>query len=329
MIHFKGNNSVSTISEAAMRNFLSKSISSGKSGKNLNKIRGLLAEVEFRTHLQNLGYGERVSPGGWIARRNRDDGQFGRPTCVFFPEVIEPGVNYALDRDLPQPPLGLHTICATFHQTGIAAYYCAAKVGISGAADSIRWFAMQLGVPAQQPYVAFPDDFDQFVARSRKHNFLSGKSDASNIPSTALAEEFSKEHLRVAFQSRFFSEIADVDGVFWGHQHTYPVEIKEKTVAHDASVGHFFGLDLGPFVKLAFYAAKKGNLHSLFVVREIDNVQTRALVDWWFITFEQLARYASWTPKGGGTNMGGGGSTVVQIPKSEFTPLTAAALDAL
>ena len=225
--------------------------------------------------------------------------------------------------------MGLHTICATFHQTGIAAYYCAAKIGISDAPESISWFAMQLGVPSQQPYIAFPNDFRDFVARSRKHNFLTGKSDISNVPSTALAEEFSKEHLRVAFQSRFFSEIADVDGVFWGHQHTYPVEIKEKTVARDPSVGQYFGLDVGPFVKLAFYAAKKGNLHSLFVVREIDNVETRALVEWWFITFEQLARYASWQPQSGGTNMRGGGSTVVKIPKSEFTVLTSAALDRL
>src|SRR4051794_29324981 len=151
---------MSTISEAAMRRFLSKSISSGKSGGNLNKIRGLLAEVEFRTHLHNLGYGGRVSPGGWIARRNRDDGQFGRRTCVFFPEVIEPGISYGFDRDLPQPPLGLHTICSTFHQTGIAAYYCAAKVRVSDTTDSIRWFAMQLGVPVQQPYVAFPEDLN-------------------------------------------------------------------------------------------------------------------------------------------------------------------------
>src|SRR5687768_8955359 len=118
------------MSESAMRAFLSRSISSGKSGENLNKIRGLLAEVDFRTHLQQLGYGDRVSPGGWIARRNRDDGAFGHPTCVFFPEVIEAGAEYAADRDLPQPPLGLHTICATFHQTGISAYYCSARIEV-------------------------------------------------------------------------------------------------------------------------------------------------------------------------------------------------------
>jgi len=316
------------MSEIVMRRFLSKSICSGEPD-DLEKIHTLLAEVEFRIHLQNLGFGERVSSGGWIARRDHEEGQFGHSTSVFFPEVVKPGDSYAPDRPMPQPPPGLHTICGTFYQTGITPYYCVATVGKADDTDSIRWFAVQLGVPIQKSYLTFPDSLKQFVARSKKHMLLRGKSDTSKIPLTALSEEFSKEHLRIAFLSKFFSEIADVGGVFLGRQHTYSVEIKEKVVAKNPSAGATFGLDVGSFVKLAFYASKQGPLHSLFAVREIDNVQTRALVGWWFITFEQLARYASWTPKGGGTNMGGGGSTVVQIPKSEFTPLTAAALDAL
>ncbi len=125
------------------------------------------------------------------------------------------------------------------------------------------------------------------------------------------------------------AEISDVDGIFWGQQFTYPLEIKEKTPAFDRSLGDYFGLDIGPFVKLAFYAAKRGNLHSLFIVREIDNVQTRNLVSWWFITYDQLAQYASWVFQGGGRNMQGGMSSVVRIPKAEFKPLDAANLAAL
>ncbi|MBZ0142789.1 MAG: hypothetical protein K8F56_04345 [Rhodocyclaceae bacterium] len=125
------------------------------------------------------------------------------------------------------------------------------------------------------------------------------------------------------------SEMSDVDGIFWGNQYTYPIEIKEKTAANDNKVGDFFGLDLGPFVKLAFYAAKRGNLHSIFVVREIDNPTTRNLVGWWYIKFDDLAQYASWTPVAGGTNMLGGGSTTVKIPKDQFRPLDAAALSSL
>jgi hypothetical protein len=94
-------------------------------------------------------------------------------------------------------------------------------------------------------------------------------------------------------------------------------------------MGPFFGLDVGPFVKLAFYAAKRGNLHSLFVVREIDNVDERNLVDWWFITFDELAQLASWVQQGGGRGMGGGLAAVVRVPKCEFHRLTAEALNAL
>jgi len=122
------------------------------------------------------------------------------------------------------------------------------------------------------------------------------------------------------------TEMSDIDGIIWGQQYTYPIEIKEKTVAPDNKLGPYFGLDVGPFVKLAFYAAKKGNLHSLFFVREINNTDDRELANWWFITFDTLAQFASWIPQGGGMNMQGGGSTVVKIPRGEFTQLTAQAL---
>jgi hypothetical protein len=123
--------------------------------------------------------------------------------------------------------------------------------------------------------------------------------------------------------------MSDIDGIFSGQRHTYPIEIKKKTPAPSLDLGRFFGLDVGPFVKLAFYAAKRGNLHSLYVVREIDNEQDRNLVQWWFIKFDHLAEFASWVPQPGGRNMQGGLSSVVRVPRSEFQPLTAETLNAL
>jgi hypothetical protein len=289
---------------------------------NQNKLNGLLAEVEFRKYLSEIGYGNRVSPGGWIARRE-GPGEFGHKTAVFFPETIRPGFDYPAERVMPPPSHGLHTICATFHQLGISAFFCAPTVGTNGAAESIRWHGVQLGLPAEQPFQVFPECLSGFFhVRPRGFNFLRYATDTSIIPDSAVPEEFSKEHVRVAFQGKFFSEISDVDGIFWGEQFTYPIEIKEKTAAEDRRIGQFFGLDVGPFVKLAFYAAKRGNLHSLFVVREIDSATSRNLRDWWFITYETLAQFASWTPQAGGRNMLGGGSSVVKIPKSEFRRLT-------
>ena len=316
---------MSSLNEDAMRTYLSRSISS----LNRNKINGLLAEVDLRRYLISLGFADRVSPGGWIARRE-GAGEFGHHTVVFFPEILEVGQPYPAGRPPPVPPMGLHTICATFHQTGIAAYFCTPSVGIENDSSSVVWSAQQLGLPAAQPQADFPACLVRsFRGRLRPYSFLRHHTDCAAIPSDSLADEFSKESIRVAFQNSFMAEMSDVDGIFWGQQFTYPLEIKEKTAADDRALGKYFGLDLGPFVKLAFYAAKRGNLHSIFIVREIDSVEDRNLVAWWYITYEKLAQYASWIQQGGGTSMIGSRSSVVRIPKAEFMPLNLASLSSL
>lgn len=308
-----------------MRAYLSRSISS----LNRNKLNGLLAEVDFRRHLNAIGFAGRVSRGGWIARRI-GAGNFAHNTAVFFPETIAPDTDYPLNRELPAPDHGLHTICSTFHQTGISAYFCAGVIETINDTQSLRWHAVQLGLPVEQNYRPFPDCVTAvFSGRTRRYNNLRYHSVVDDIPAVAVAEEFSKENLRVAFNNPLMAEISDVDGIFWGQRFTYPLEIKEKTPANDPRLGDYFGLDVGPFVKLAHYAARQGNLHSLFVVREINNQEERALVAWRFITFEQLARFASWVPRAGGPGMGGGASSVVCIPRCEFQELNAANLATL
>jgi hypothetical protein len=287
-------------------------------------------KIALRDKLNDLGLSSRIGSVGWLVR-SAGEALFGHRTAALFPETLRPSISYSPDRQLPQPTLGLHTICSTFHQSGIASFYCAATVEEQEDALSTRWYAVQLGLPAAQPYIPFLDAAAalNFRRRERPYNFLRYKTETAGIPEDAVPEEFSKEHLRVTFQTGFFSELSDIDGIFWGQQHTYPLEIKEKTSAPSRDMGPYFGLDVGPFVKLAFYAAKRGNLHSIFVVREIDAPQTRNIVNWWFITFDHLAQFASWKQRSGGTSMTGGQSSVVRIPKAEFQELNAAALAAL
>lgn len=298
----------------AMRDYLRRSITSK------NKLKGLLAEVDFRQYLNSLDFGKRVSPGGWIAR-GVGPGVFGHNTVVFFPELLMTDKDYSKNRQMPDPPHGLHTICATFHQIGIVSYYCTPSMVSGDQSVELEWSAVQLGLPTRGEYLPFPDLISGFSERERRYNFLRWKTDVKMIPDESVTEEFAKEHLRVAFQNNYMAEISDVDGILWGKQHTYPVEIKEKTVAFDKKVGDYFGLDLGPFAKLAYYAAKRGNLHSLFVVREIVDVESRNLVTWWAIKFDRLAQFASWVPISGGRGMSGGVSSVVKIPKAEFSEL--------
>ena len=315
------------ITPDVMRIYLSRSLSS----MNRNKVRGLIAEVELRKYIDELGYGERVSAGGWIARSVKSDtgAEFGDTTVALFPETVLPDRDYTPDRDLPQPAPGLHTICSTMHQIGIKSFYCAPVFPDRNTPEYVTWKLIQLGIPGHTEYLPLETAMSGFPARERKYNFLRYNSDVSSIPASSVPEEFTKELLRVSFQNIYMAEISDIDGILWGQQHTYPLEIKEKTPAQDRKLGEYFGLDIGPFVKLAFYAAKRGNLHSIFVVREIDNEEDRELVEWRYITFEVLAQYASWVFGGGGTNMQGGQSSVVKIPKSRFKILDRAALETL
>ena len=316
---------MSVLTESEMRAYLSLSIAS----LNQNKLNGLLAEVDFRDYLKSLGFGSRVSRGGWIARRV-GAGEFAHQTAVFFPEIIDPALEYPSSRPLPQPDVGLHTICSTFHQTGIHAYFCAATIVNDERGKTVQWRSIQLGLPVEQEYKPFPQSVSAlFTPRTRRYKFLHHKTCTDTVPSSAVAEEFSKENLRVAFQTALMTETSDVDGILWGERHTYPLEIKEKTAGFENRIGEYFGLDVGPFVKLAYYAARRGNLHSLFIVREIDSVETRNLVNWWFIKFDELAQFASWVSKAGGAGMGGGASSVVCIPKAEFQLLTKENLELL
>ena len=247
-----------------------------------------------------------------------------------FPEVIQPGILYPSGRTLPNPPHGLHTICSTFHQSGIRAYFCAPTISTTDDAESIEWNCVQLGLPFQQDYGTFPVSIDGFRQRPRRHNFLRYSTDASLIPEVAVPEEFTKEHLRATFQSINFSELSPLDGMFWGNQFTCPLEISEQTSANDRQVGTYFELDIGPFVKFAVLSPERRNLHSLFMVREIDSADTRRLVAWWFMTFDHLARFTPSLTRGRPGRRGESGArTVVKIPQIEFEQLSASALASL
>lgn len=308
-----------SLSLTEMRRLLSRSTAH----LNQNKLRGTAAEIDFRTHLANLGFGDRVSQGGWIARR-KGPNIFAHSTVALFPEVIEPDRQYPPSRQLPAPSHGLHTICATFHQSGIASFYCAGTVEACDS-SSLRWQAMELGVPVEQPYRPLVEALVplNFLSRERSYNFLRYQTDTAPISDSAVPEEFSKEHLRVSFNTPFIAEMSNIDGIFWGQHHTYVIEIEERAPDSSRDLETFFALRGGTFTNSSFLAKERGTLHPIYVIREIDNERERNLVQWWFITFDQLAQFASWVPQAGGTAMGGGRSSVVRVPRAEFTPLTA------
>src|SRR5271165_5981228 len=100
----------------------------------------------------------------------------------------------------PAPVAWVAQICATFHQSGIAAFYCTATVGAADDASAVNWHAVKLGVPGREEYQELVNAITplQFTERDRPYNYLRYHTDAGALPDAAVPEEFSKEHLRVA-----------------------------------------------------------------------------------------------------------------------------------
>jgi len=325
-----------------MRGYLRKSLSHKKQKKvqgappappvplNKNKLNGLLAELAFRNEMGRLGFASQVSPGGWLARSTAFPGNsFGANTIALFPETVDLNTQYPAGRVSPVPQT-FQSVAAHFHRIRIRPFYCRPVLTGSDPEGDLSWTVEDLSAAHRFPTGPLANAFKGFKARTRNFNFLSNNTDTTTIPVGGLAEEFSKEHLRISAQTLFMNEMSDIDAVFWGNGPVYPIEIKEKTpVTTDEKFGDWFGLDIGPFVKLSFYAAMDKTMQSLFVVHEIADTTSRAHVAWWIITFEQLAKAASWNKVEGGSNMLGGGSSVVRIPKSAFSQLDATYLNAL
>jgi hypothetical protein len=276
---------MSHLSLSSMRQFLYSSISS----INQNKLNGMIAEIDLRNTLNDLGFSKRISPGGWIVR-NVGPEVFGHHTSVFFPETIKVGVEYPDNRNLEEPPRALHTICATMHQIGIHSYYCIPAVIRDDDSSSVKWYSTQLGIPSQDSYHPFPENLTNYGFRTRNYNFLRYKSDSSLIPEIAVPEEFSKEHIRVHFQNKFMCEMSDIDAIFWGEQYTYPIEIKEKTAAEDKQIGEYFEIEIKPFVSIAKIFHQRENQDSLIFIRENEENKNKNKSKWWFTTLQKIKK---------------------------------------
>jgi hypothetical protein len=50
----------------------------------------------------------------------------------------------------------------------------------------------------------------------------------------------------------------------------YPIKFKSKTSLINASLGDWFGIDIGPFSKLSFYVSLSNNMEALYFIEEVD-----------------------------------------------------------
>lgn len=308
---------------------------------NENKIKGIVSEVRFQKLLYDRGL--HYIPGGWILEPGKNtEAEIPalRKICLIPKEWrFSWQASDQSNRNANPTPAEISAY-NYFRDVGVTTYILLPK--------DIREDAFELPVPKKLS----PTD-RAIYPRSYKLDFntINPRGHLESVPFAKVMEFFPKRTgnmgLRIyaneidrdrfpwtdadVVASLFWFEYAryycsitnlvsnnDLDLFLVGNSGAvYPIELKSKTPAEDRSLGEWFGLDVGPFLKMTFFTTKSINKDALYIVEEVD--EDREHVEWYAIRFTHLVKCCSWVQQGGGTNMRGGSSYTVRIPKAAFT----------
>lgn len=309
---------------------------------NQNKVKGILAEVRLKSFL--LSSNTYFGPGGWIVVP-------GKPTGTAIPTMHKVcliprtwkfswqtgGVGPAL---LSPSEVSAYNY---FRQFGVQTYfvdpkgpdesafiYPGRRTSRKSPATFPRPYDLELKELVPSGELQTIDQEEAFSLFPRRSGQLGlkcnpvGRLNPAGVPWNAadtVSELFWFEYSRFYFQVDYLMSNNDLDMYLIGVSGAaYPVELKSKKVAQSDSIGDWFGIDMGPFAKLAYFTANAMNTDALYIVEEVD--VSGKFVDWLAIRYTHLVEVCSWVGQRGGTSMTGGGSSTYRVPKLAFSPLS-------
>ena len=309
---------------------------------NDNKIKGILAELAFKSFLNEQAI--HYIPGGWIMSP-------GNKTLCQVPareKVCLLPRNFSFSWQLPTAnavaPVTPAEISAYnyFRQVGVTAYFvCPSNIaeanftipqpkhGATRASYPKSYHLDFMSIaqngelqskPVGAVFQSFPIRNGNSGLRCSQLNRIAVNQAPWN-DSEAMARLFWFEYTRYFVQVNYLVSNNDLDLFILGPSGScFPVELKCKTVANDNILGDWFGIDMGPFAKLAFFTANSMKTDALYVVQEVD--ADRNHVELHGIRFTELVKSCSWVGQAGGNGMKGGASSTYKVPKAAFTQLT-------
>jgi len=305
-----------------------------------NKIKGILAEVRFKSFLfkNQVNY---VSGGWLVIPGNCSKTPLGPSEKICILPLKhhftweEPNIE---NQTFTVAEINAHS---HFSQVGIKTYFAKPTLIIeqqfelpkpsAGRHRAIYPKKYKLELLSldnlSRPVVEDPDKvFSLFPKRTGNIGLScqkTGRIDTSQAPWTipnVVSDLFWFEYARYYFQRDYLLSNNDLDMFIMGRTRTaYPVELKSKKPANDRCLGEWFGIDVGPFAKLAFFTANSLRSEALFVVEEISD--SGQPTNWLGMKFTDLVKSCSWVSVAGGKGMRGGTSNTLKIPKAAFTPL--------
>lgn len=307
---------------------------------NQNKIKGITAELAFKKFL-NLKEIHYIS-GGWImspGKNTINDVPTKAKICL-LPRAKQFSWQVATTEDssLTYAEVAAYSY---FRQVGVTAYFVSPENLVESEFEIPRPKDGKIKSSYPQKYslefkeispnglksVAKNIVFKEFPKRNGNMGLRCSKLDRINSTLfpwnnlDSISELFWFEYCRYFAQVDYLVSSNDLDLFIVGPSGScYPVELKSKVVAKDPALGEWFGIDMGPYAKLAFFTANAMNTDALYVVQEVIG-EARDHVSWLGIRFTDLVKSCSWVGQAGGKGMTGGASSTYKIPKKAFVCL--------
>lgn len=309
---------------------------------NDNKLKGIVSEVSFRRYLDSRSVN--YIPGGWVLHPGKRTSAVSPTTQRICLLPIEHRFSWQPSHSSgggSSFSLAAMSAYSFFLQVGIKPYFVEPsnlnETDFELPSPSVRSKRARYPRPYRLRFTSpgngnsrveerYEDVMRNFPRRDGNKGMrcnATGRIDQSASPwadSDSVAGLFWFEYARYYCQVDYLVSNNDLDMFIVAPSgKVYPVELKSKSVRPDADHGDWFGFDIGPYTKLAFFTANSMNTDALYVVEEVDS--DRNHIDWLGIRFTDLVKVCYWVSQAGGQAMNGGASNTIKVPRDEFQPL--------
>lgn len=298
-----------------------------------NKARGMIAEIGLAHELGLVGEPtiEKLIVGGWLLSPRIIHSQNYRYIVFVLPELYLSVEEIGIAARACELNRGWQTLATYLSQSGFGVIVSAAwSDNRVSPIENLHWrnyvYQDERLHPSEgdQPFSLWPGNRGRAsIGSTWQMDVLNRfrQADASNLTSLMLRQAFYNSYLKQKLRKPI-DDPYDVDGFLVGYAGTVmPIEIKEKSPTPDGS----FGLDAGRILMLLRLCLATDS-NALYLIREVDNSDSRPLVGWRYITLADMVMGCRWNLQAGGIGMGGGNTQTVMMPGSLFGTFTKANL---
>lgn len=308
---------------------------------NQNKIKGIEAELRLEAYLGTQAirqHYDHIIPGGWILAPGKNE-IIGPPTSGRIALLPIP-TEFSWTNGLASEAFSAQVLAHSYFRTvGITTYFTKFETGQDQQVEA------GFGIPESGNY-PLPYNLEFYEVSANGLVLVQLAEVTSNFPErnglrgmrayqlnridrgaalwqndVLVTKLFWKEYTRYFLHRQHLVSSNDLDFfIVCNSGRAYPIEFKSKQVYEDDSIGDWFGIDIGPFSKLAFFVSLSNNMEALYIVEEVDSNSNT--IEWWGVKFSEVLKHCYWVSQRGGTGMRGAASNTVKVPKEIFDKLS-------